>query len=242
VVRTALLTIGAAVAAYKAFTAPSRGWGIVFFAIAACFALMIVVAGLLSNGDQEKVRGRKLARLVQSGDEVKLAPASGRGTYRLDDEAACISPVRSARVRFPIAEADLVELAMSLHARRHDAPNDRCSCGFHSGAGDQLTPRPGEVVVDVELSGRLITTDHGCRAAHQKVLAVHVPRLCAIEQMAGTSEVNQCGRTACGVVVLKNGVWPMCEGHGLDLTVPLERIAQRLGTEVDWLEEEAPVR
>jgi hypothetical protein len=236
---TVLLTLGAGLAAYKAFSAPTRGWGVFFFTIAACFALMIVATGLLSWGDSEDlgtVRGCKLARLVQLGGEIHLAPATGRGTYDVEDRAACIAPVRSAQVRFPIAEPDLIALAMSLHRRRHEAPEDGCSCGFHAGAGDHRTPLPGEVVVDVELSGRRIATDDGYRAAHQKVLAVHVPRGCAIERAGGASETNRCGRRARGVVVLSNGAWPMCDDHGLDLTVPLERIAQRLGTEVDWLE------
>jgi hypothetical protein len=184
---------------------------------------------------QRRVRGRKVARLVKADGEWMFEPVSGRGTYNVEQEAECISPVRTTRIRFPIEQADLIEKAMSLHQGRHAAPGLRCGCGFHATREDHPMLLPGQVIVDVELSSKRIKTKNGYRAAHQRVVSVHVPRQCAIEDASEGSYKSTCGRFASGVLVLPNGVWPMCDRHGMD-NVPLTELSARLGIEVSWLE------
>jgi hypothetical protein len=62
----------------------------------------------------------------------------------------------------------------------HRAPHVDCSCGFHA------LPRPSRlftstrdvVLLEVELSGRVVHHADGFRAEHQRVLAVRFPRSC----------------------------------------------------------------
>jgi hypothetical protein len=115
------------------------------------------------------IAGRKFARLVNRSDRVAFLPAffqANSGLYGAVATATC-------------------ELGES-----HDAPDARCTCGFYAVDEDEDLWRlgggdPELVVLDVDLSGRLIEHEHGYRASNQRVRRVRVPRRCA-----------RCGREA----------------------------------------------
>jgi hypothetical protein len=113
--------------------------------------------------------GKKFARLVIRSDRVAFLPAffqANSGLYGAVATATC-------------------ELGES-----HAAPDARCTCGFYAVDNDDDLWRlgggdPELVVLDVDLSGRLIEHEHGYRASNQRVRRVRVPRRCA-----------RCGREA----------------------------------------------
>lgn len=84
---------------------------------------------------------------------------------------------------------------------RHDVepvPGVRCTCGFWGcrSLAAALTAlgrdglRCGDVVLSVELSGRVVEHDHGWRAAHQEVAAVLFQRRC--ERCGSRRRVRLC--------------------------------------------------
>jgi len=115
------------------------------------------------------ITARKFARLVRRGDGLAFLPAffqANSAPYSAASRATC-------------------ELG-----EPHAAPDAQCTCGFYAvdneddlwrlGGGD-----PELVVLDVELSGRVIEHEHGYRASDQRVRAVSIPRRCV-----------RCGREA----------------------------------------------
>jgi hypothetical protein len=115
------------------------------------------------------IKGRKFARLVRRGDGIAFLPAffqANSAPYRAASHATC-------------------ELG-----EPHPAPDPRCTCGFYAVADDEQlwrlgTGDPELVVLDVDLSGRVIEHEHGYRASNQRVRQVSVPRRCV-----------RCGREA----------------------------------------------
>lgn len=252
-----LITAWVGFLAYQADVAPSTAW-IAYFSVVSLGAAMLGVlvgvivlrrrasaaegaaegapVGALVGAPESHVHGRKVARLVKSEGELALVPVSGRATYGAEADAECVSPVRTTRIRFPIEQSDLIDKAMSLHDGRHEPPGAHCVCGFHATRDAHPMLLPGQVVLDVELSRKRIRTGTGYRAAHQKVVSVHVPRMCSIEDASEGAYKSSCGRFAVGVLVLQNGLWPMCERHGMDMNVSLEEVADQLGVAVQWLD------
>jgi len=115
------------------------------------------------------ITARKFARLVRRGDGLAFLPAffqANSAPYLTASRATC-------------------ELGES-----HAAPDAECTCGFYAVDNDDDLWRlgggdPELVVLDVELSGRVIEHQHGYRASDQRVRAVSIPRRCV-----------RCGREA----------------------------------------------
>lgn len=115
------------------------------------------------------IAGRKFARLVRRGDALAFLPAffqANSAPYRSVSHATC-------------------ELG-----EPHDAPNPKCTCGFYAVGTDEELWRLGSgdpelIVLDVDLSGRVIEHEHGYRASHQNVRRVSIPPRCV-----------RCGREA----------------------------------------------
>jgi hypothetical protein len=115
------------------------------------------------------ITARKFARLVRRGDGIAFLPAffqANSAPYSAASRAAC-------------------ELG-----EPHAAPDAQCTCGFYAVDNDDDLWRlgggdPELVVLDVELSGRVIEHEHGYRASDQRVRAVSIPRRCV-----------RCGREA----------------------------------------------
>ena len=115
------------------------------------------------------ITARKFARLVRRGDGLAFLPAffqANSAPYSAASRATC-------------------ELG-----EPHAAPDAQCTCGFYAVDNDDDLWRlgggdPELVVLDVELSGRVIEHEHGYRASDQRVRAVSIPRRCV-----------RCGREA----------------------------------------------
>ena len=115
------------------------------------------------------ITARKFARLVRRGDGIAFLPAffqANSAPYTAASHATC-------------------ELG-----EPHAAPDTECTCGFYAVDNDDDLWRlgggdPELVVLDVELSGRVIEHEHGYRASDQRVRAVSIPRRCV-----------RCGREA----------------------------------------------
>src|SRR3954447_2441901 len=140
------------------------------------------------------ITARKFARLVSRGDGIAFLPAffqAGSAPYSAVSRAVC-------------------ELG-----EPHAAPDADCTCGFYAVGDDDDLWRlgggdPELVVLDVELSGRVIEHEHGYRASDQRVRGVSIPRRCV-----------RCGREAAllhrrlfGSVV---PACPRCARHPLTL-------------------------
>jgi hypothetical protein len=158
------------------------------------------------------IQGRKFARLVVRGERVAFLPAffqANSGVYGAISVAAC-------------------ELG-----EPHSAPDARCTCGFYAVDNDEDLWRlgggdPELVVLDVELSGRLIEHEHGYRASNQRVRRVRVPRRCA-----------RCGREAEMLHRrLFGAVVPAC-GRCARRPLSLEVAAESLEAPVEFSGEEA---
>lgn len=112
---------------------------------------------------------RKFARLVRKGDGLAFLPAFFQANS---------APYSAAAT----ASCELGE--------PHAAPDAQCTCGFYAVDNDDDLWRlgggdPELIVLDVELSGRVIEHEHGYRASDQRVRAVSIPRRCV-----------RCGREA----------------------------------------------
>jgi len=115
------------------------------------------------------IAGRKFARLVRRGESLAFLPAFFQANS---------APYRAVSV----ATCELGE--------PHPAPDADCTCGFYAVGTDEELWRLGSgdpelVVLDVDLSGRVIEHEHGYRASNQHVRKVSIPRRCV-----------RCGREA----------------------------------------------
>lgn len=97
----------------------------------------------------------KRATLGWTGETFVLLNAPGQ-VVQLDDDARCL----------------FTELGPDPHA----CPVVECMCGFHAvKSPSAITRSYGNVLMTVELSGRVLVAEHGYRAQHQRVLSIHPP-------------------------------------------------------------------
>lgn len=180
----------------------------------------------------EPLRGYKLAKLIRvmeqpknelvvngtpcRGDEIVFAGAVGNGMpYRVDDTAHCYKAL-------------------------HEAADPDCSCGFYAmKKPSRVHPmlQGEDVILEVELFGRVICCESGYRAERQRVLSVTVARHCTF-----------CGQEPAGVIAWRGTafaapLFPVCERDSAaseDGLMALSEVAGRLGTEVRWEPQRVP--
>ena len=158
------------------------------------------------------IGARKFGRLGMEHGQVVLRPAFFRaqgGAYGVTSRAAC-----------PFGCG-------------HDAPQPGCTCGFYAVADDDELGRLGAdasglVVLDVELSGRVIEHAHGYRASHQQIRRVRLHRQCA-----------RCGRRAELLHHRRFGALvPACH-RCARRPVTLDAAATSLGVAIEFHDEDA---
>lgn len=202
----------------------------------------------------EAPRGWKCAQLLVSPDqgEIRLAGVTIGGAYRVEDVAACVL----GRGHLPPSLS--CECGFYAFSERMDAEN-MLACRF--GYDEQVVVR---VLCEVDLSGTVIVCDRGYRAERQRVLSIGLLPWCAdcaaTGRLVPARLVGTEGRLPTGAWVSVDELhasqglhpsvrvrkeWaalrPLCEGCGelvgrTGTAFTLFTAAQRLGTEVRWLD------
>lgn len=117
---------------------------------------------------------------------------------------------------------------MTRPSQHAECPAVGCRCGFYALSDVNAIDAEIPVILDVELTGRVIVHEHGYRAAHQRVIGVHL-RGC-----------YYCGEPAelCAYETDPFELRPLCSAHHLHqphLTVA--GLAAALGVPVDVMEQ-----
>lgn len=259
----AVAAVGLALAvldAVAAGLASSTGWT-AYFAVVAAVALVLGLAGLAHTelgryvrlpGSSEAlawrvgsgpVGARKAAILSFDGDRVGFLSQQERASYGTVAVARCEGPVLTEPVSFPQRGAQLHRLlARLLEEFPHAAPLDRCTCGFYGRVGHVEVPGPNEVLLDVELSGRVLARGDSRRAETQQVLAIAIPRQCAAAKSDGSSDVmhetrERCGAEAVAIRVAADRLVPVCEMHSGGLLLSPLDVGRHAGVPASWLED-----
>lgn len=133
------------------------------------------------------------------------------GLVREDEDAQCAQGFSYDPGRMP-----------SSH--ENGSPELQCSCGFY-GVRDPLHVNASSALVDVELSGRVISHHHGYRAEHQRILRIDLGAcwVCgappARMRLTSLGESTPAPHACCVEHIDVGGVWP---------TVSLDRVLMQL--------------
>lgn len=260
----AVAGIGIALAILDAIAAGAAHSGrwTAYFAVVAAMSLLLGIAGLAHTGwgrrlrpagvadsavswiaGEGPVRARKAAWLRFRDGEVTFASTRGRGSYNSSAVARCEGGALAAPVSFPLKGQHLLRLLEKLLAEfPHPAPLDRCTCGFYGSLGSLEVPTGGEVLLEVELSGRVLARGDARRGERQRVLAIAIPRRCAAAKAgtdggAGEEGTLRCGSVAVGLRGAGDRLVPVCESHGGDVVLTPTDIERRGGIPASWMED-----
>jgi hypothetical protein len=198
----------------------------------------------------DTLHGWRLARLVASKSTVSLLSLNTGGTLSPEANAQCHA--YDMGFRSPLSLVD-----------DHGAvPDLNCSCGFYALKDrDGLSCGPGHVVLEVELSGRIVEATNGFRAQHQRILACHLPSVCdggflcdepaevlvfPLDTTAHTQYVQNPGFGNPGGIMVPAGMpsvqsfpfYACCGKHAVDAdrVARPAQLSNRLGVEMQWSE------
>jgi hypothetical protein len=172
----------------------------------------------------------KQARLVRDGCDVRLLALSTDYKVRADAEASCLRKSENPIWGMPVMTLYLPYVVNTGTTYVHGPPGLDCTCGFYAYV-HRPAPEYSIVVLEVELSGRVIEHETGYRAQFQRVLGCYLPPRC------------HSGLLCDGVPVAvyfggDNKGHGICERHAKgdvsDLVVSLAKLSGAIGIECRW--------
>lgn len=116
------------------------------------------------NRESMPILAGRMAYLVVLDGKVKFMSVSQREYFGLEADAHCtLDPSTSKHLH-------------NDRRRRLPCPAPDCTCGFYAVPIDKAGGYANAVLLEVELSGRVIIHGKGYRAGHQSIVGVKIPR------------------------------------------------------------------
>lgn len=182
---------------------------------------------LMKRKGADALRGWRGAGLSVVGKTLRLGAINyGNGNFSVEAEAKCVREDRSDWTIW-------TQALPSPAPKGHEVPHPDCTCGFYA-TKERADADQWNVMLDVEVSGTVISHEKGYRASKQRVLQVIIP-CCAYWMCRETSVVldfgyrdEDEGPSGSEKFVPHCGEHARNDGFGLTLL----QAAEHLGTEV----------